>query len=117
MQRVRKAVTSTFNFLDGGGKMGSLIRAHDWSATLLGQPDSWPGILKTTMRVLLTSNHPMLIMSGPQLIHLYNDAFALTMGPERHPVSLGKPAREVWDEVWDVVGNDVDYVMSGKGAT
>lgn len=117
MPRLSKALTSTFNFLDGGGEMGALIRAHDWSVTPLGQPDSWPGILKTAMHVVLTSNHPMLIMWGPQLIHLYNDAFSATLGPERHPVSLGRPAREIWAEAWDVIGDDVNYVMSGKGAT
>ena len=108
---------STFNFLDGGGKMGALMRAYDWSVTSLGAPESWPVTLKTTMHMLLTSNHPMLIMWGPELTHFYNDAFSYTLGPERHPGSLGKPGQEVWAEVWDVISGDVEHVMSGKGAT
>src|SRR5690606_20552436 len=36
---------------------------------------------------------------------------------ERHPVSLGRPGREVWDEIWDIIGPQIDQVMAGRGAT
>ncbi|HXU64878.1 MAG TPA: ATP-binding protein, partial [Polyangia bacterium] len=39
------------------------------------------------------------------------------IGPERHPGSLGRPAREVWAEIWDVIGPQIEQVMSGGGAT
>lgn len=29
-------------FLSGGGEMGALMRARDWSATALGEPAGWP---------------------------------------------------------------------------
>ena len=29
-------------FLTGGGKVGALMRAHDWSNSPLGPPESWP---------------------------------------------------------------------------
>src|SRR4029078_1712353 len=38
-------------------------------------------------------------------------------GPERHPKSLGRPAREVWGEIWPVIGPQIEQVMSGRGAT
>ena len=39
------------------------------------------------------------------------------MGPERHPGSIGLPARECWDEIWDIIGPQIDQVMAGQGAT
>jgi PAS domain-containing protein len=59
----------------------------------------------------------MYIWWGANLTCLYNDAYSLSIGPERHPVSLGKRGREVWDEIWDIIGPQIDQVMSGRGAT
>ena len=41
MQR-RLNPSKGLDFLSGGGGMGTLMRAHDWSATPLGTPDDWP---------------------------------------------------------------------------
>jgi PAS domain S-box-containing protein len=97
--------------------MGALIRAHDWAATSLGIPDAWPSLLKTTVRLILTSNHPMLIWWGPGLLQFYNDAYRATMGPERHPSALGQPGQDCWGEVWHIIGPEIELVMSGNGAT
>jgi hypothetical protein len=51
------------DFLDGGGEMGALTRGHDWSATPLGPPEGWPQSLRTAVRILLNTNHPMFIPS------------------------------------------------------
>ena len=59
----------------------------------------------------------MFIWWGPELIQFYNDAYRETMGPERHPSALGARGRECWDEIWDIIGPQIDYVMAGKGAT
>ncbi|HEY7787210.1 MAG TPA: histidine kinase, partial [Casimicrobiaceae bacterium] len=61
--------------------MGALIRALDWAATPLGSPDSWPQSLRTTLTILLNTNHPMFIWWGHELIQFYNDAYRHTMGP------------------------------------
>jgi PAS domain S-box-containing protein len=97
--------------------MGALIRAHDWSKTSLGLPESWPQPLRTTIGLLLNTGHPMYIWWGPELLCFYNDAYRQSIGPERHPGSLGLPARQVWDEIWDIIGPQIDQVMSGGGAT
>ncbi|WP_394781479.1 response regulator, partial [Undibacterium sp.] len=97
--------------------LGELTRAHGWQHTPLGDPHTWPESLKTTLRLLLTSNHPMFIWWGPDLIQFYNDAYRQTMGPERHPSALGQPGRECWAEIWDIIGPQIDYVMAGQGAT
>jgi PAS domain S-box-containing protein len=105
------------DFLAGGGEMGALTRAYDWSASPLGKPDAWPQSLRTAVRILLNTNHPMFIWWGPEFIQFYNDAYRQTMGPERHPSALGQGGRECWAEIWDIIGRQIEQVMSGGGAT
>ena len=97
--------------------MGALMRAYDWSANPLGTPQAWPQSLRTAVRILLNTNHPMFIWWGPKLIQFYNDAYRQTMGPERHPGALGQGGRECWAEIWDIIGPQIEQVMSGGGAT
>jgi PAS domain S-box-containing protein len=105
------------DFLAGGGEMGALTRVYDWSASPLGTPETWPQSLRTAVRILLNTNHPMFIWWGPKLIQFYNDAYRQTMGPERHPGALGQGGRECWAEIWDTIGPQIELVMSGGGAT
>ena len=110
--------TRTTGFLSGGGLMGELIRNYDWERTSLGVPQTWPSTLKTSLRLLLTSNHPMVIWWGPELIQFYNDAYSKTMDAGgRHPRALGQGGRECWEELWNIIEPQIDYVMSGQGAT
>ena len=97
--------------------MGKLIRQHDWNATSLEVPASWPQALRTAIRVLLNTGHPMYVFWGPDLLCFYNNAYRQSIGPERHPHSLGEPARDVWDEIWSIIGPQIDQVISGQGAT
>jgi PAS domain S-box-containing protein len=105
------------DFLAGGGEMAELTRAYDWAATPLGKPEAWPQSLRTAVRILLNTNHPMFIWWGPDLIQFYNDAYRQTMGPERHPGALGQRGRECWEEIWPIIGPQIEQVMSGGGAT
>lgn len=93
------------------------MRAFDWSASPLGPPDKWPQSLRTAVRIVLNSHHPMFIWWGPDLIQFYNDAYRQTMGPERHPGALGQRGRECWAEIWDIIGPQIEQVMSGGHAT
>ncbi len=93
------------------------MRAHDWAATPLGPPETWPQTLRTAVRLMLNNGHPMYIWWGPESLCFYNDAYSRSIGPEQHPGSLGRPAREVWAEIWDIIGPQIEQVMSGKGAT
>ena len=104
-------------FLAGGGAMGALIRAHDWSSTELGPPQLWPVPLRTSIRVLLTTNHPVFLFWGPNHLCFYNDAYSASLGPEKHPSMLGSAGRDAWDEIWDVIGPQIEHVMAGRGAT
>ena len=109
--------SSHADFLAGGGEMGALTRAYRWSTNPLGRPERWPQSLRTAVRIVLNTNHPMFIWWGPQLIQFYNDAYRQTMGPERHPGALGQRGRECWAEIWPIIGPQIEQVMSGGGAT
>ena len=117
MLKVSVPVSNAADFLAGGGEMGALMRAHDWSSSPLGSPEIWPQSLRTAVRLLLNTNHPMFIWWGPQLIQFYNDAYRQTMGPERHPSALGQRGRECWAEIWHIIGPQIEQVMNGGGAT
>ena len=105
------------DFLKGGGEMGARIRAFDWASHPLGPPEGWPQPLRTALRLLLNTGHPIYVWWGPELYCFYNDAYRQSIGSERHPGSLGQRGREVWAEIWDIIGWQIDQVMSGGGAT
>ena len=84
----------------GGGEMGELVRALDWSKTSLGPISAWPPNLKSTLNLMLPAHAQIVLFWGPEFVALYNDAYAPTIG-EKHPRALGRPARENWAELWD----------------
>ncbi len=103
--------------LSGGGEMGERIRAFDWSRTPMGPISLWPQSLKTVVRILITSRYAMWMGWGPELIFLYNDAYAhMTLG-KKHPWALGRPAREVWAEIWSDIGPRIEKVLKTGEAT
>ncbi len=107
-----------YPFLQGGGEMGKLTRSFDWTKTTLGSPGSWPQSLRTTLGIVLNSKFPMFLFWGPDLICFYNDAYRPSLGTNgKHPHALGKPAVEVWREVWPVIKPLLDQVMDGGEAT
>ena len=54
---------------------------------------------------------------GPDLTFLYNDTYGkMTLG-DKHPWALGKPAREVWSEIWGEIGPRIDRVLADGKAT
>jgi PAS domain-containing protein len=104
-------------FMEGGGEMGERTRAFDWGSTVLGPPEGWPIQLKTALRLLLSTSHPMFMWWGSELIQFYNDAYVRSIGPERHPSALGQRGRDCWEEIWDIIGPQIEQVMEGRGAT
>src|SRR6476469_8875157 len=84
----------------GGGDMGALIRALDWSNTSLGPISAWSPHLKATISLMLPAQAQIVLFWGPDFVALYNDAYAPTIGG-KHPKALGRPARESWSELWD----------------
>ncbi|QYN31908.1 SpoIIE family protein phosphatase [Pseudonocardia sp. DSM 110487] len=102
-------------FLAAGGELGRLIGAHDWAAGPLGPLSRWPGPLRAATGIVLQSPQPMLLWVGPELVALYNDAFAARAGTA-HPDALGRPGALGFAEVWPVIGPAVTGVLeTGTG--
>ncbi|UVW27631.1 ATP-binding protein [Massilia sp. H6] len=100
-------------FLSGGGQMGAMMRAHDWSASPLGHPRDWSQALRTTVGLMLNSKFPMFVAWGPELGFLYNDSYALILG-EKHPCALGAPMQGVWSEIWEVLHPLIVRALKGE---
>src|SRR5579883_1897248 len=108
---------STINDLfAGGGEMGMLMRSIDWSQTPLGPKEQWPQSLRTAVSICLASRFPILIWWGPELVKLYNDAYVPMLG-DKHPRALGAPGREVWPEIWEIIGPMLTGVIERGEAT
>lgn len=103
-------------FLSGGGELGELLRRFDWDNNPLGPPSEWSQSLKTAVRIMLTSGQAYWIAWGPELIYLYNDPYKSIIGG-KHPNALGRPIREVWNEILDTIGPMLDAAMTGDKGT
>jgi signal transduction histidine kinase/DNA-binding response OmpR family regulator len=96
--------------------MGERMRAFDWSKTPLGLPSTWPQSLRTCVRIILTSQQPMFVWWGRELINLYNDAYKAIVGG-KHPKALGQPASVVWEEIWDEAGPRAESALRDNVGT
>ncbi|MGW1419426.1 ATP-binding protein [Bradyrhizobium manausense] len=96
------------DFLAGGGELGAMMHALDWSDSPLGPPLQWSQALKTTVRMLLPAQAQIVLFWGRDFVALYNDAYAPGIGAN-HPRALGRPAIENWGELWD----DLEPLLAG----
>ncbi|RYY70428.1 MAG: PAS domain S-box protein [Chitinophagaceae bacterium] len=103
-----------YYFLRGGGEMGELMRAKDWSKTALGDPAGWPPSLCTMVAVMLENPFGMYIAWGTDYTQLYNDAYRPILGATKHPDALGISTRETFSEIWHIIESMFDGVMEGK---
>jgi hypothetical protein len=85
--------------LGAGGEMAELIYRHPWEETPLGQPQGWPAPLRVALGICLNSSFPMAPIPG-----------------DRHPDALGRPAREVWPDIWHIIEPQFREVLgTGRG--
>jgi PAS domain S-box-containing protein len=113
-------IDSAQSFLDSEGEMAQHIARFPWSdhpLGPLGPLEAWSPSLKTAVSIILNSQHPMWIGWGDQMSFLYNDAYVQVLGRAKHPWALGRPADEVWAEIWDVCGPLADKVFQRGEAT
>jgi PAS domain S-box-containing protein len=111
LQEKTPALETATSRIIGTGEMADLVRVHDWSSTSLGPIHSWSKELVTIVNLTLASSMPARTMWGPDFILIYNDAYRPIPGP-RHPLALGKSAREVYKESWDVVGPLLEQALA-----
>ncbi|MCM4076354.1 SpoIIE family protein phosphatase [Paractinoplanes hotanensis] len=100
-----------------GGDVGRDLAAVHWDRTLLGPPEQWPQSLRTAVSILLSSRFPMWMAWGPQLTFFCNAAYRRDTLGRKYPWALGRPANEVWAEIWDDIGPRITTVLSTGRAT
>ncbi|WP_374238299.1 SpoIIE family protein phosphatase [Mycobacterium sp. PSTR-4-N] len=104
-------------FFSEGGEVGRDLARVEWSATPLGDPAGWAQSLQTAVSILLSSRFSMWMAWGPQLTFFCNEAYRRDTLGRKYPWALGRPAREVWAEIWDDVSGRIEHVMSTGDAT
>ncbi len=115
--RNQHRISDPFPLLAGSGEMGERTRAFGWSNTVLGPIENWPQHLRIAVQIMLNSRYAMWLGWGPEFIFFYNDAYArMTLGP-KHPWALGRPARDVWPEIWHDIGPRAESVVRTGQAT
>ena len=95
------------------GEMRSRLENFDWAATPLGPRDSWSPSLTWSVDLMLASGFPMAVRWGPDLIQIYNDAYAGVLD-DKHPRAFGRPTREVWPEIFDQLGALNHAILRGE---
>ncbi len=98
---------------DDLGHLGPAYEAVDWAHTPLGPVSSWSDTLVSTVGLMMHSQFPVTLLWGPEFALIYNAAYVELIG-DKHPTALGRPAREVFPEVWDVIGPMLQTAASGK---
>ncbi|NRQ49509.1 SpoIIE family protein phosphatase [Aeromicrobium stalagmiti] len=98
-------------------EVGRDLAEVDWAATPLGPPEGWSQSLKTAVRILLSSKFAMWMAWGPELTFFCNDSYRRDTLGTKYPWALGRPATEVWSEIWEDVRSRVETVMSTGVAT
>jgi PAS domain S-box-containing protein len=100
-------------YLSRPGGMSERIRHFNWKETSLGAVDKWKQSLRSALSICLHSNFPIAIYWGKELCLLYNDAWSPIPG-NKHPWALGRPAKEVWPEIWDNIEPQFAKAFAGE---
>ena len=105
------------DFLPDEGEAARLIREYDWASTPLGPPSEWSATLRIMVRFVLANRFPHLLWWGPDYIQFYNDHYSPILGTKHPDLAMGKPLRECWHEIWDILAPLVDTPFNGGPAT
>ena len=92
----------------------ALLHATDWSRTPLGPIEGWPRTLRGYAEMILAMPTPAIIFWGPEQTQIYNDGYAIIMGP-RHPRYFGAPYRESWPDTYPLIYPWMRHVLDEGG--
>ncbi|MGC4007054.1 MAG: PAS domain-containing protein [Pirellulales bacterium] len=95
------------------GEAARLIAETDWGRTSLGPRETWPVALRVLVDNLVAQPFPCILMWGPDLTQIYNEAYAVIAGT-KHPQALGQPTYECWAEIAEIVRPIYDRVLAGE---
>jgi PAS domain S-box-containing protein len=98
-------------------EIGRDLAAVNWAATPIGPPSGWPQSLRTAVSILLSSRFSMWMAWGPELTFFCNAAYRRDTLGQKYPWALGRPANQVWEEIWGDIGPRIDRVLATGTAT
>ncbi|MFJ2647941.1 SpoIIE family protein phosphatase [Streptomyces sp. NPDC087420] len=98
-------------------EIGRDLARVDWAAVPLGDPAGWPQSLQTAVSILLSSRFSMWMAWGEDLTFFCNAAYRRDTLDRKYPWALGRPASEVWEEIWDDIGPRIHTVLNTGKAT
>lgn len=76
---------------------------HRWADTPLGPREGWDPALRGVVDLVMSAPVAMALAYGDDLALIYNRGFAELIRP-KHPAAFGRPAAEVFREVWQTPG-------------
>lgn len=105
--------TDQLGFLIADSEIANRIAAYDWKSTSIGPIEDWPESLKQTIRLMLPSAVPLVVLWGEDGVMIYNDAYSEFAGG-RDSVLLGSQVRQGWNEVAGFNDNVMRVGLAGK---
>ncbi len=93
------------------GEMAACIREFAWERTSVGAMAVWPDTLVGAVNLVLETHFPTVLLWGPELVVMYNDAYMPFMA-EKHPRLLGQPGQTVWSEAWHIIGPKLEATFA-----
>lgn len=99
-------------FLSDDSEISRHVREINWLENPLGPMEGWSPALQSALSICLNSNFPIAIYWGEELILLYNEAWSSIPG-NKHPWAIGRPAKEVWPDIWEAIEPQFAKALSG----
>ncbi|RYY89225.1 MAG: PAS domain S-box protein [Chitinophagaceae bacterium] len=98
--------------LFGKGPFGDLLAHFNWADSAIGTPSQWPVEFRVSLRNVLHSHFPMVLLWGPDFHVFYNEAYGPTLGENiDHQQMLGRPGSVVYGESWKLVSAMLERVV------
>jgi PAS domain S-box-containing protein len=97
----------------GGQGLAEPLLGHDWAATPLGAPETWPAALRFGYDICLHSPIPAAILWGPDRLLVHNAAWSDLSGGD----GLGRPAPDALGPLWPAIGplaQEVETTSEGR---
>lgn len=110
-----RAGNGPMHWLSGGGVMGELIRAGDWTGSALGEIQKWPFSLRTALGICLAFPAPACIAWGRSHAQLYNDAYS-QLAVIDHSTALGVDFAHSWSQAWSTMNHCFERAGRGEAA-
>jgi PAS domain S-box-containing protein len=109
-----KSDDPSLEWLRGASTVRDFVRSHDWAATPLGPPVSWPPQLRALAQFVLSNPLPMLLLWGNQWVQIGNDALADLLWTTE---GFGAPVPPDWHRHWDIAKSPFTQLANGQSCS